>query len=508
MAIPVGYQLHLDPLLGLTGTAWLDQSLNANDYTFFSGIYGYWPTPGAILFNRDSPVNQAAQNAIPGTIPIGTSAYTIVAWVKIGQQEYNSDYVEIYGVRFNANSSSSLSRSVILRVQGIDTGPGGAIVCTPRVDNETGDRRTASSGNSTYFNYNRWAMITATKAASGTVVSQKLYVNGVEFTAYTGSNGTNVVNTLVSNANSRISVSSRTPSTSNATPWLCGQLWVYDSQLSAGDLLTIYNDTKSRYETDLIPIDKVRIVLDPSNGLSGTAWNSQDGNAQSFTFNNTSYTYDSSNGSILLPNGTTANKNTLPGELTVAADPLSISAWVKIQQTEIAGDQFNIFCVGRTATNSMVNLLATDNLISGVRGLRLAVFNIGGIRLSNATPDILQYDTWYHVTYTKPNNGNVSSQKLYINGVEVSSYYTESGTSTVNISLAAGNNPRIRVNDNLASGLRSNTPGNLGQLWVYNTELTAQQALNIYDSTVDRYYPPVPPEPKSNGRSFQQGFNG
>jgi hypothetical protein len=507
MAIPVGYQLHLDPLLGLTGTAWLDQSLNANDYTLFDGRYGYWPTPGAILFNRETPQQQAAQNSIPGTIPIGTSAITIVAWVKIAEQEFNSDYVEIYGVRFNANASSTLSRSVILRVQGQDNGPGGAIVCTPRVDNEQGGRRTANSGNSTYFNYNTWAMIAVTKASSGTVVSQKLYVNGVEFTAYTGDYGTNVVNTLVSNANSRINVSSRSPSTTNTTPWLCGQLWVYNSQLSAGDLLTIYNDTKSRYETDLVPINFVRIVLDPGNGLSGTAWKSQDGNAQSFTFNNTSYTYDSANGSILLPNGTISNKNST-GELTVATDPLSISAWVKIQQTEIAGDQFNIFCVGRTATNSMVNLMVQDNNIGGVRGLRLAVYNVGGIRLSNATPDILQYDTWYHVTYTKPLGGNVSSQKLYINGVEVSSYSTSSGTSTVNISLAAGNNPRIRVNDNLGSGYPSNTPGNLGQLWVYNTELTAQQALNIYDSTVDRYYPAPPPEPKSNGRSFQQGFNG
>jgi hypothetical protein len=505
MAIPVGYQLHLDPLLGLTGTAWLDQSLNANDYTFFSGNYGYWPTPGAILFNRDSPVNQAAQNAIPGTIPIGTSAITVVAWVKIAQEVINSDYVEIFGIRFNANSNPALSRSVILRVQGIDTGPGGAIVCTPQVQNEVGDRRTANSGNSTYFNYNTWAMITATKAASGTVVSQKLYVNGIEFTSYASSfYGTNVVNTLVSNANSRISVSSRSPSNyTNETPWLCGQLWVYDSQLSAGDLLTIYNDTKSRYETDLIPIDKVKVVLDPSNGLSGTAWKSQDGNAQSFTFNNTSYTYDPVDGSLLLPIGTIANKNTLPGELLVASDPLSISAWVKVQQTDPNSDQFTVFVVGKNANNKIINIGINRILVSGQYYLLPFVQNYSSSKYVNSPADAMDYDTWYHITYTKPSFGNVNSQKIYINGVECTSYSTTGGTNLIDLEVTGASNPRIRINESLASGYPSNTSGNLGQFWTYNTELTAQQALDIYNSTVIRYYPPVPPS-----RSFAQGFNG
>ena len=508
MAIPVGYQLHLDPLLGLTGTAWLDQSINANDYTFFSANYGYWPTPGAIFFNRDTPVNQAAQNAIPGTIPIGTSAITVVAWVKIAQEVVNSDYVEIFGVRFNANSNSALSRSVILRVQGIDTGPGGAIVCTPQVQNETGNRRSANSGNSTYFNYNRWAMITATKAASGTVVSQKLYVNGVEFTAYSTLNGTNVVNTLVSNANSRINVSSRTPSETNATPWLCGQLWVYDSELSAGDLLTIYNDTKSRYETDLIPIDELKIVLDPSNGLSGTAWKSQDGNLQSFTFNNTSYTYDPVDGSLLLPVGTIANKNTLPGELVVASDALSISAWVKVQQTDPNSDQFTVFVVGRNANYKLINLGINRILVSGQYYLLPFVQNYAASKYVNSPADAMDYDTWYHITYTKPSFGTVNDQKIYINGVECSSYSTTGGANLIDLQVTGASNPRIRINESLATGYPSNTSGNLGQFWTYNTVLTAQQALDIYNSTVDRYYPPVPPEPKSNGRSFQQGFNG
>jgi hypothetical protein len=506
MAIPVGYQLHLDPLLGLTGTAWLDQSINANDYTFYSGNYGYWPAPGAILFNRDTPVNQAAQNSIPGTIPIGTSAITIVAWVKIAQEVVNSDYVEIFGVRFNANASNSLSRSVILRVQGQDSGPGGAIVCTPQVQNETGARYSALTGNSTYFNYNRWAMITATKAASGTVVSQKLYVNGVEFTAYLTSNGTNVVNTLVSNANSRINVSSRTPSENNATPWLCGQLWVYNSELSAGDLLTIYNDTKSRYETDLVPIDKVKIVLDPSNGLSGTDWKSQDGNAQSFTFNNTSYTYDSANGSILLPVGTIANKNTLPGELLVAQAALSISAWVKVTETDPTGDRFTICTIGRWSSNQLVGFFISQGFISGVQGLRLTASNILSSVNSNLAADIIPYDTWTHIAYTKPQGGNGGSQKLFINGVEVSTFNSNPNT-VVDISLSntspTGTNPRIRISENSSQGFITNTPGSIGQILVYNQQLTGQQVLDIYNSQVNRYYPP--PQPS---RSFAQGFNG
>jgi hypothetical protein len=249
-----------------------------------------------------------------------------------------------------------------------------------------------------------------------------------------------------------------------------------------------------------------QVLLDPSLGLSGTSWTDQSGNSNSYTFNNTGYTYDPVIGSLLLPTSTIADANTI-NNFAFGTSAVSLVAWVKITETE-PGDQFTIWVRGRTNNYQLQNFMVQWGTISAVAGLRLSILNVAGSRSSNSNAEIINYDTWYMLAYTKPSAGTVSSQKLYINGVEISSYATSGGTNVVNISDSnspPGYNPRNRINENLGSGYPSNTPGYVGQLWGYNTELTSGEILDIYNDTVTRYYPPPS---VMGGRIFGEGLNG
>lgn len=252
------------------------------------------------------------------------------------------------------------------------------------------------------------------------------------------------------------------------------------------------------------------VYLDPLLGFTngGTAWLDQSVYENNFTFNNTSYTFESVIGSLLLPTTTKANEDVRPGSIPVGTSAYSIIGWVKVVETNPAADQFTLFSFGRTSSNgNLVELYTQNNEISGVPGLRVGVYNHNSGRLGNSNSNIIPYDTWTMISVTKPSSGNVSSQKLYINGVEVGSYSTSNGTLSVNTNVSSGSNIRSSINNDLASSTNSTTSGSVGQFWIYDQVLTGADMLNFYEQTQPRYFP-VTPAVKSNGRSYQQGFNG
>jgi hypothetical protein len=258
-----------------------------------------------------------------------------------------------------------------------------------------------------------------------------------------------------------------------------------------------------------------QLYLDPLLGFTNgtTPWLDQSVGENNFSFDNTLYVYENTIGSFFLDEQfeTEINEDVRPGTLPIGTSAISIIAWIKIVNDGTDNSNFSVFQIGRNPPGSNYQKIAFGNSstgpISGNYYQYLTVNNNSGSRVANAPADSLPFDTWVMVSYTKPASGTVASQKLYIDGVEVTSYSTSGGTGVVNTSLAGGNNPMVRINNFDATGIKTTTSGSIGQVWVYDQELSAANMLNFYDVTYPRYYPP-PPVDLSNGRSFQQGFSG
>ena len=266
------------------------------------------------------------------------------------------------------------------------------------------------------------------------------------------------------------------------------------------------------------------LYLDPLLGFTpgGTTWQDQSLYEQVYTFNNTGYTYENTIGSFLLPISpfTLANQDApQPGEIGVSTSAKTIIAWVKVNYaTVINGDFFVVYSLGRNARSGIPEsrgiFLRIECVDSGPGNSLVfvpGVYNTQGYRVPSYTPGAnttyWQDSNWHMITMTKPSNGTVSTQKLYVDGIEITAYAGGSTNYTVDTSVnnvPAGLSPRMRINDNTL--YTSTMPAYLGELWIYNEVLTQPDLLNFYEQTVDRYYP-APPS-KSDGRSFQQGFNG
>jgi len=261
-----------------------------------------------------------------------------------------------------------------------------------------------------------------------------------------------------------------------------------------------------------IPTNYV-LALDPLLGFTpgGTAWLDQSVGENNFTFNNTSYTYENTIGSFYFDQAfeTIANEDIKPGSLPIGTSAITIIAWIKIVDLNPTDSDFSVFSIGRHNLYQLISLGNLTSLISGVYYQRLTVYNYNGLKQGNGVSDVIPLGSWAMVSYTKPASGNVASQKLYINGVECSSYYTSNPSGVVNTSVAAGANAMVRVNNYIEyTTIRSRQSGSIGQVWIYDQVLSGADMLNFYEQTQPRYYPPAPVIDLSNGRSFQQGFSG
>jgi hypothetical protein len=250
--IPTNYVLYLDPLVGFTpgGTTWQDQSINEQVYTFNNTGYTYENTIGSFLLPTTTRATQDAP--LPGAIPVGTSAITIIAWAKIDSSTMvNGDFFTVYAL--GRNGVGSESKSIVLKVAVLDNNPGGALTITPWINNSSGYRAAKFSGglNTTYWTDSSWKMISITKPSFGTVTSQKLYVDGIELTSYATASVDYSVSTSVSNTPGgrfpRISVNDSINNYPSTIPGSVGEVWVYDQVLTQADLFNFYEQTVDRY---------------------------------------------------------------------------------------------------------------------------------------------------------------------------------------------------------------------------------------------------------------------
>ena len=151
---------------------------------------------------------------------------------------------------------------------------------------------------------------------------------------------------------------------------------------------------------------------------------------------------------------------------------ISISAWVKT--TDVASSYKVIFCEDNTSgTNRSWNLFVNSS-----RKLSFIVWNTDGSinYLIRTTIDEVQDGNWHHVVATYDGTTNADGIKLYVDGSPESMTATSTGIRTT-----AALEPTI-------GGLTDSGgwywPGSLSNIGVWNSVLTQDQILTIYNGGV------------------------
>jgi hypothetical protein len=151
-------------------------------------------------------------------------------------------------------------------------------------------------------------------------------------------------------------------------------------------------------------------------------------------------------------------------------DTFSISAWINIETLQIGG----IFAKDVFSPLQGYNLFLNNSI-------RFYIAGTGYIQINGS--QTLSTSQWYHIAVTYDGSSNVSGIKLYVNGVEDTST-TSSGT-TVTGSIQNVEPPRIGVRDKNGSSPdpRYFFNGNIDEVAVFNTALSASKIQQIYNAT-------------------------
>lgn len=140
----------------------------------------------------------------------------------------------------------------------------------------------------------------------------------------------------------------------------------------------------------------------------------------------------------------------------------SYSAWVKINTTSATGNILKVYI----DNNNNISILyhAADNQ------LRFNYKAGGTANPISITDAVENTGLWYHVAATW--NASSNSLKIYLNGTLKASATSITGTMTGSVTAAA-------IGNNAAGGGFFN--GNIDELSIYTSELSASQILNIYN---------------------------
>jgi hypothetical protein len=256
---------------------------------------------------------------------------------------------------------------------------------------------------------------------------------------------------------------------------------------ASGSTYIYYAVAKNTNETSLIPtkdsftagsVETTGLELDldantysgSGNWLDGTS-NDYDGTITGATYvNNGSADYFSFDGNDII-------KNTSLGTAFSNQTTLSIEAWFR---TSASTARVTIASFSNTAVNSTdlwIGFYANENTIafrSQVDGQSsyLQVNDSGGSSLRDGN--------WHHVVFT----ANLEGTKIYVDGSELSGYTYNFGNSSTPIQMVSINQFSIGANqDSTASGGQWFMNGDIGQVRVYSSSLTANQVKSNYEAT-------------------------
>jgi len=432
------------------GTAITDLSGNSRDFTLNNTNYTYNATTGSILMAAD---NQAV--GTPSEFVLGTNAYTFTCWVKF--KSSSNSRIFYFG-----SGGGALGRRFYNSLQ-----PGGNL---HNIDNSSA----AQQATPIPFD-NQWHFLAVTKPSSGTVGQQLTYVDGVLIPQGADFNPSALVDI-------------QTPDTAvihhfeDGTDLEIATFTLYSSVLSSGDLTELYTNDLSRF---LFPDCELDFGDPASFTNGGTAITDLSGNGKNWTLDNTTYTFDASVGAVLLPGGLQAQGNNTQYAYGTAA--FSILTWIKLDSYPGSS---NICLIGPDGGGTRIFYFLDPPS-------QTVVDNGSGVAVQSP----VTYDSdWHLVALTRPANGLVQDQKLFIDGVLIPN--TAFYNPTQPLSQGSGGYAIIH------SGFNPQ-PITLATFKIYLSDLNSAGLTEIYNSEVSRFTPtpPLPPVTGlSNGRRFGQGF--
>lgn len=218
---------------------------------------------------------------------------------------------------------------------------------------------------------------------------------------------------------------------------------------------------------------------------------------------NGSFTYDGSVGSITWGQTSTIELNTqLAATGNIAR---TMAMWIKWPQDApiTPGQGVNPFLQigGDTNYTGLALVMASNTEIGGRFPIALT-----GDSYNSIVTAVAFSPAWTFVCFTVPAAQILSNGGLYLNGTLVGtplSYNTPGDGPIINYSSG-----QYGIYNHDMSPYGGQQIGTVSQHWIYDRALSGSEVTDLYNATVDRYYPPPVYQGNVGGRQFGQGFNG
>jgi hypothetical protein len=257
-----------------------------------------------------------------------------------------------------------------------------------------------------------------------------------------------------------------------------GHVSIYNKALTPTEILQNYNATKKKYDPDEnIVINGLVLNIDPSKsasypGTGNTIYDlSGSGNTGTLV---SSPTFSSFNSGSLVFNG---NSYITRSSALNTGQNFSVTAW--IYPTSLSGGGRNAI-IGNGypfLTDNGWFFCISNNNFGTFQSLMISLGQDNCIKISNSY--VFQLYKWTHVAVTVSGGGSVI--KLYANGIETS--YGFSGGSARTLSYST-NEFHVGMRH---SGTPERFAGNISGVQIYNKVLSAQEILQNYNATKNRF---------------------
>jgi len=344
-----------------------------------------------------------------------------------------------------------------------------------------GSSNAAATVNQSNFSINKWYHYVAVYDSAGTGNSTKfkIYIDGV-IKSLTF-DGTMPSSPYAAGQEARIGWGPG----GGAYPYYNGNIGlvqIHRRALSSTEILQNYNATKARFDTtENIVTNGLILNVDPGKSASypgtGTTINDLSGSGNTGTLVS-SPTFSSLNSGSLVFNG--SSYITRSSALNTGQN-FSVTAWIYPtslgSRNAVVGNGYPY-----TTDNGWLFCICENNF-SLFQALFLSIGQNNVLVISNSY--VFQLNKWSHIACSVSGGG--SSVKFYVNGVETSYGFTSGSGRTISY---ATNEFHI--------GMRHSTTterfaGNISQVQIYNTTLTATEIQQNYNATKARYINILPP---------------
>ena len=429
-----------------TGTTWTDLSVNGNNGTLINGVSYGSSNGGGLTFDGVNDYVITSNNLGIS----GDSAVSISTWVKLielGSGSYGFRTISMFGNVYSSGGGMGIMHRgngtlSVAFYQGLAATSLGGIIAA-----------------------NNWYNITITKSPGAVgVETTKMYVNGV---AQTLTFNTSITPNFA-NTKAYIGTDVANEISNNM---VIGNTLIYSKALTSTEVVQNFDATKGRFGYATYPTS-LKLFIDAGNTLSysgtGTDLYDLSGNKNNSILTN-GVSYGSSNGGVLTYDGINDYTiNTSQYLVGSTQQSFCVSAWIKMNANPIDVG-YDVPSVIDLNGNGGTEYMSFGPLAN--RQLKLRWFD--GSQKGKTGNTVLSLNTWYYITCSVSNN----VIKLYVNGVEESSY---TGTDLTN---RAGD-----VNSwKMGSAYYGTFVGSIPQLKYYNDSRTPAQITTDFNEFKSRY---------------------